>query len=252
MNRVKLFNAAKSGRLAGGIAERTAQKWAKRLKEDKDWNILEEQTNLVNRPKPQLGQEHKTHLINFYDDNPQARLIDAVDSLTHSFADLSIKKSTVHNFLKSECNLSFKRVTLRPVARNDTTKIAARLAWVKHWAMTDMNYLGNCVFVDESAFNINMRPSGGWSEKGTPVIVTTPSTRVISHTVLGAISARFVVSMELRNPQEEWSKRIKIDYGNRKRKAPDGKKNLLQKVLLLGIILNFLIKPWMRWTAFLS
>jgi hypothetical protein len=31
-NRVKLFNAAKSGRLAGGIAERTAQKWAKKLK----------------------------------------------------------------------------------------------------------------------------------------------------------------------------------------------------------------------------
>ncbi|KAI9358757.1 hypothetical protein BD770DRAFT_386898 [Pilaira anomala] len=35
-NRVKLFNAAKSGRLAGGIAERTAQKWAKKLKVDKD------------------------------------------------------------------------------------------------------------------------------------------------------------------------------------------------------------------------
>ncbi|KAG1048041.1 hypothetical protein G6F43_009546 [Rhizopus delemar] len=243
MNRIKLFNAAKSGRLAGGIAERTAQKWAKRLKEDKDCNILEKQTNLVNRPKPQLGQEHKTHLINFYDDNPQARLIDAVDSLTHSFADLSIKKSTVHNFLKSECNLSFKRVTLRPVARNDTTKIAARLAWVKHWTMTDMNYLGNCVFVDESVFNINMRPSGGWSEKGTPAIVTTPSTRAISHTVLGVISARFIVSMELRNPQEEWSKRIKIDYGNRKRKAPDGKKKKpASKGTVAGHYLKFLGK----------
>lgn len=43
-NRVKLFSAAKSGRLAGGIAERTAQKWAKKLKEDKDWNIFEKQT----------------------------------------------------------------------------------------------------------------------------------------------------------------------------------------------------------------
>ena len=77
------------------------------------------------------------------------------------------------------------------------------------------------MWYDESAFNINMRPSGGWSEKGTPAIVTTPSTRAISHTVLGAISARFVMSMELRNPQEEWSKRIKIGHSNRKRKAPD-------------------------------
>ncbi|KAI9358826.1 hypothetical protein BD770DRAFT_455362 [Pilaira anomala] len=35
-NRIKLFNAAKSGRFAGGINNRTAQKWAKKLKKDKD------------------------------------------------------------------------------------------------------------------------------------------------------------------------------------------------------------------------
>jgi hypothetical protein len=48
-NRVKLFSAAKSARLVGGIVERTTQKWAKKLKEDKDWNILEKQTDKVNR-----------------------------------------------------------------------------------------------------------------------------------------------------------------------------------------------------------
>lgn len=94
-NRVKLFNAAKSGRLAGGIAERTAQKWAKRLKEDKDWNILEKQTNKVNRNKSQLNEEHKSHLINFYDDHPQARVIDAVTSLTETFENFSLKETTV-------------------------------------------------------------------------------------------------------------------------------------------------------------
>ncbi|KAI9484108.1 MAG: hypothetical protein EXX96DRAFT_617057 [Benjaminiella poitrasii] len=80
-NRVKLFNAVKSNRLAGGIAERTAQKWAKRLKKDKDWNILETQTNKVNRPKTQLDERHKIHLLNFYYDNSQARIVDAVSSL---------------------------------------------------------------------------------------------------------------------------------------------------------------------------
>jgi hypothetical protein len=58
-------------------------------------------------------------------------LTDAVDSLTHNFADLSIKKSTVHKFLKTECNLSFKKVILQLVARNNSTKIGNRLAWVK-------------------------------------------------------------------------------------------------------------------------
>ncbi|RCH92842.1 hypothetical protein CU097_013605, partial [Rhizopus azygosporus] len=45
----------------------------KRLKEDKDWNILEKQTNKVNRKTSQLQEEHKVHLISFYDEHPQSR-----------------------------------------------------------------------------------------------------------------------------------------------------------------------------------
>ncbi|KAI9472312.1 MAG: hypothetical protein EXX96DRAFT_489075, partial [Benjaminiella poitrasii] len=71
-NKIKLFNAAKSGRLAGGISQRAAQKWAKKLKEDKDWNIFEKQTNLVNGPKPQLSDRRKLHLLDFYNNWPQA------------------------------------------------------------------------------------------------------------------------------------------------------------------------------------
>lgn len=37
-----------------------------------------------------------------------------------------------------------------------------------------------------------MWPPGRWSEKDTPVVVTTPSIRDVSHTVLGAIIAKFV------------------------------------------------------------
>ncbi|KAL0074833.1 hypothetical protein F4703DRAFT_1935535 [Phycomyces blakesleeanus] len=77
-NRVKLFNVGKSGRLAGRIAERTVHRWAKRLKENKDWNILEKQTNKVNRPKAQLDERHNVHLLKLYDDNSQSRIADAV------------------------------------------------------------------------------------------------------------------------------------------------------------------------------
>ncbi|KAI8638013.1 hypothetical protein BD408DRAFT_36486 [Parasitella parasitica] len=198
----------KSGRFAGGINDRTAQKWAKKLKEDKDWNIFEKQTNLVNRPKPQLDDRHKLHLLDFYDDRPQARIADAMNFLTQKFSDLSVKKSTVHNFLKTECNLSFKKLTTQPAARNNPTKIQDRKDWVTKWSATDMNYLENCVFVDESGFNINRRPPSGWSLKGKPAVTDTPTGRAVSHTVLGAITAKFVVSIELRNPQEETSKRI--------------------------------------------
>lgn len=63
-----------------------------------------------------------------------------------------------------------------------------------------MNYLENCVFVDESGFNINMRPPSGWSLKGKPAVTAIPTSRAVSHTVLGAITAKFAVAMELRNP----------------------------------------------------
>ncbi|KAG1150146.1 hypothetical protein G6F37_011268 [Rhizopus arrhizus] len=105
-----------------------------------------------------------------------------------------------------------------------------------------MDYLENCVFVDESAFDINMRPPGGWSIKGTPAIVITPTTRAVSHTVLGAISAKYVVSMELRNPQEHTFKRLKIDSGNRKRKAPSKPKKPASKGTVTGHYMNFIQK----------
>lgn len=88
-----------------------------------------------------------------------------------------------------------------------------------------------------------MRPSGGWAEKGKLAIVTAPSTRAVSHTILGAISSKFSVSiMELRNPQEELSKRIKIDCYNRKSKAPSSNNKSVLKGTVTGHYLVFLEK----------
>ncbi|KAG1472240.1 hypothetical protein G6F56_001658 [Rhizopus delemar] len=126
--------------------------------------------------------------VNLYNDNPQARVVDAVTSLTEKFAGLTIKETSVRNFLKTECNLSFKKkITRHSAPQNDSTKIAKY----------------------ESGFDINMRPPGGWSAKGTPAIVTTPSNRAESHTILGVVSAKYVASMELRNPQEHPFKKSK-------------------------------------------
>ncbi|KAG1468307.1 hypothetical protein G6F56_003905 [Rhizopus delemar] len=87
-----------------------------------------------------------------------------------------------------------------------------------------------------------MRPSDGWAEKGKPAIVIA-STRAVSHTILGAVSSKFAVSvMELRNPQEEWSKRIKIDFYIRKSKAPFSNKKSVLKGTVTGHYLVFLEK----------
>lgn len=63
-NRVKLSSAANASRLARGVVEYTARKWAKRLK-DRDWNILNKEANKVNRRKSQLEVTHKVHFLVF-------------------------------------------------------------------------------------------------------------------------------------------------------------------------------------------
>jgi hypothetical protein len=80
-----------------------------------------------------------------------------------------------------------------------------------------MDYLSNCIFVDESGFDINMRRSCGWSKRGTEAVITTPSARGVFHTVIGAISAIGVVNLSMR---ESGNVKRRKDVGATKRRAP--------------------------------
>ncbi|KAG1138408.1 hypothetical protein G6F37_010537 [Rhizopus arrhizus] len=119
----------------------------------------------------------------------------AVESLTASFANLQIKKSRVAEFMKEECNLSIKVVSRHPLGRNKEENLQVRADWVDKWVKNGIDYLGNCIFVDGSGFDINMRRSRGWSPRGEDAVVTTPPIKATSHSVLGAISAVGVVNI---------------------------------------------------------
>lgn len=115
---------------------------------------------------PKLVEEHQQFLINLIDGNPSLVLDEIVTRLTEQFAGLNIKKSALHNFMTKKCKISLKRTHLQSVERNSPEKIEDRHAWVTKWLQTDMDYLSNCVFVDEAAFHVNMKRSYSWSKKG--------------------------------------------------------------------------------------
>lgn len=138
--------------------------------------------------------------------------------MTAKFANLDIKKSRVAEFMKEECNLSIKVVGRHLVARNKEENLQKRADWVEKWVQNGMDYLKNCIFVDESGFGINMHRSRGWSPRGSKSITETPSTKATSHSVLGTISAIGVVNMKLRESGN--LKRRKV-VGATKRKAPE-------------------------------
>ncbi|KAG0738552.1 hypothetical protein G6F57_002832 [Rhizopus arrhizus] len=181
-----------------GIHIRTAQRWVKQYSMCPD-NIFDSYSR-VGR-KCILTEEHKRTIVNFIDDNPSATVVEVAEHLLKRFDDLKVSRSTVYNFMRGECNLSLKKADFQSIERNSQAKIEERHNWVCKWEHTDMNFLTNCVFLDESAFDINMKRSRAWSTKGTRAIVTRPTTRANTTSILGAISAAGLITVGVKKPR---------------------------------------------------
>lgn len=76
-----------------------------------------------------------------------------------------------------------------------------------------MDFRTNCVFLDKSAFHVNMKRSMACSKKGLPAVVTMLKTRVRTATILGAISASGLIKCSLRLPQLPAKKRKRGGQG---------------------------------------
>lgn len=161
-----------------------------------------------------------------------------MESLTEAFEGFNLNETAVGNFTLHEFNLTMNRVTLQSLSRHSPENLEARYKWTNKWVInSDMDYLENCAFVDGTGFNINIRSPFARSIKGTPEIVETPTTRAITYTVLGALTAKDVINLEIREPLKP--KKIKI-AGGQKRKSPVGKK--MPKRTVTGHYMRFIAK----------
>lgn len=145
--------------------------------------------------------------------------------------------------ISRNCNLSLKVASLHPGPRNDEKNLEKRLKWAQEWMNTDMDFTKNCIFIEESGFDINMRRSRAWSKKGTEAVIPTASTRAVSHTVIGAISAIGVVNITMRVPLSP--KKIKIQGGKKRKAAPPKSHKLKVQQLATTSILSGI--HWILW-----
>ncbi|KAG0776658.1 hypothetical protein G6F22_012420 [Rhizopus arrhizus] len=194
----KCLSAAAAAARQLGIHVRVAQRWVRRYREDPE-SIFEKKKRSGRHRI--LGEEHKKFLLNYIDDNPSAVVTEVVENLKQNFVDLNVSRSTVYNFMTTQCNLSIKQAQFQPVERNSKEKIQQRYDWVQKWQQTDLDFTTNCAFLDESAFHINLKRGMAWSKKGTPVIVTVPTTKANTTSILGAISATSLINVSLRVPK---------------------------------------------------
>ncbi|KAG0185626.1 hypothetical protein DFQ28_009058, partial [Apophysomyces sp. BC1034] len=195
----KLVSAAKAGR-EYNVDERTAQRWIKEYKRQQQHGEPDEAKKKPG-PKKTLGEEHKAHLMQYIDDNPSAVLNQAMESLTQQFEGMQhlLQEAYFH-----------------ALARNSELNISKRYEWITKWQNSDMYFMKNCIFIDESGFHINQRRAMAWSQKGSTPIVNVATTKAIWHTILGAICAAGVVNTSIRKPTVKKSKKRKTGT---KRKA---------------------------------
>lgn len=137
-----------------GIHFRAAQRWVKRYYEDPE-SIFEKKNKSGRRRI--LGEENKQFLLNYIDGDPSAVVNEVVASLKQNFEGLNVSRRTVYNFMKTRCNLSIKQAQFHPVERNSEEKIQQRYNWVQKRQQTGLDFTTNCVFLDESAFDINLK-----------------------------------------------------------------------------------------------
>lgn len=161
---------------------------------------------------PPFSPVLKEQLIEFYYEYPQA------------FERFFLKKTSASSLILYDCNLAFKRVTPQPLARNSDEQIRKRFRWITETLKTGMNYLANCVFADETAFNIKLRTPYRRSPSCISPTVETLSVRAISHIILGTISSQGVKSVEVNEPLKP--KKIKVSSSRKRKNAPAIKKKI--------------------------
>ncbi|KAL1933804.1 hypothetical protein VTP01DRAFT_7894 [Rhizomucor pusillus] len=197
-----------------GIHVRTAQRWVKQYEEHLDsiFDSIFDSGRKKGRRRI-LTEEHVKAVIDFIDANPSAVVTEVAEHLMQQFDGLKVNHRTVYNFMGTEYSYSVKQAEFQSVERNSPEKIEERHDWVRKWEQTDMDFLTNCVFLHESAFHINMKRTRAWSKKSTPAVVTVPTTRAKTTTMLGAISASSLIKVSLRIPKPVKKRKAEQESG---------------------------------------
>lgn len=189
-----------------GIVPRTAQRWIK------EYNA----TNKI----PSSGKRGKKALLNlsthgeFIRSNIEKEPYITLESLSQQLKenfDVTIKTTALSLFMK-KLGLSYKKSRKEPYRRNSPHFITKRFEYASRIEEEKINY-NDCIFIDEAAFQLEMKPNYGWANKGEAPVIRNQAISSGSRSVIGAISKSGVVMLNLKKPVVTSKKRAKTDTG---------------------------------------
>jgi transposase len=177
--RMTVSEAARRVHLPVSTVTRKVREWNKLTTEGKCCQTIFK--NLPRGRKAKLNDAHTVFIFEMVRNDPTMTVNDVAAALMERFVGLNVspKKGCLH--MKRKCQVTYctieKRFTI-PV--------------VSSWIQSGIDFVNDCVFIDESGFNRNMHRAYGWSEKNVPCKMSL-QTKGPNVTIIGAISSRGTV-----------------------------------------------------------
>jgi hypothetical protein len=107
--------------------------------------------------------------------------LDIRRALCEAFPEVSISISALHRHLVEKCKLTLKKLEKIPAARNSERVLKLRKERIEEWeANSELDFAKNCVFIDESGFNLYTQRNYGRSRKGAPAKGIVPTAKGVT------------------------------------------------------------------------
>jgi transposase len=167
------------------------------IRKVRDWNKLTTEgkccqkifKNLPRGRKAKLNDAHTVFIFEMVRNDPTTTVNDIAAALREKFVGLNVSPKTVCLHMKRKCQVTYKRIIPQYFGRNSPNTVEKRFTIVSSWMQSGIDFMNDCVFIDESGFNRNMHRAYGWSEKNVPCKMSL-QTKGPNVTIIGAISSR--------------------------------------------------------------
>lgn len=148
----------------------------------------------------EFNERHLLYLIKLVDKTAHITLSQMFEKLSRKFpGEITMSRSAFYRFVREYCALTIKKLNKFPEYRTLDETIKKRKEAVDSWLKDkNMDFEKNCVFVDESGFNLYISRGKGWSVKGEPSIAHVPRAKGTNISLIGAIFHGGIINLMLR------------------------------------------------------
>lgn len=141
-----------------------------------------------------LNDQHTVFMSDTAQVEPNITVKDMTDLLCEKFEGLKVSESTVRSHMHKKCLLTYKRVIPQYFNRDAADTVMRRHDAVLSWMNQGINFMEECIFIDEAGFNRNMHRPYGWSSANSPCKVSV-ETKGPNVSIIGAICKDGIVAL---------------------------------------------------------